>query len=587
MSKSGSRFLRRLSLCAAVVVSATACASDGEWGSQPADATRMGNAIAPGSSASGNYLAALHAQAQHQGGTAANHYTSALAKDADNTELLQRAFMLMAAEGRLDEATELAKRLVNYDPDASLATILLAVRAAKAGDFAAGEQRAAALPRRGINAYISPLLMAWMQVGQGKTDKALAQLSPLADNSHLVTLHDFHSGLILDLAGRDQGAEEYYRSTVSTPAGMTIRAVQAVGGFYQRQGRNDDARQLYAAFARLHPESALFDTEAALATDTAAPRLIGSAKAGLAESLFAAATTVRQGNATHAAKAFARLALDLQPDFPLAQLLLADTLQAEGRLADANAVYGGIAADAAVWPSVQMRMAANQDTLGDTEAAILRLRKLSQKQPESPDPLVAAGELLRKHERYGEAVQAYDTAVARIDADDIRYWPVYYSRGISLERSGQWQRAENDLLKALELEPDQPHVLNYLGYSWVEKGINLPQARRMIEKAVELRPNDGYIVDSLGWVLFQLGEHDDAVVQLERAAELRPGDATINDHLGDALAKVGRIEEARYHWQRALSVATEDKLIDSIREKLATTPVPGTTAAANAAGTLR
>ncbi len=181
--------------------------------------------------------------------------------------------------------------------------------------------------------------------------------------------------------------------------------------------------------------------------------------------------------------------------------------------------------------------------------------------------------MLRRHERFAEAVEAYDQAVARIGTLQPRHWRLLYARGIALERSKQWPRAEADFLKALEFEPDQPFVLNYLGYSWVEQGQNLEKAEAMIRKAVELQPHDGYIVDSLGWVMFRLGRHDEAVVHLERAVELRPEDAAINDHLGDAYWAVGRQREARFQWQAALDNDPEAELKTAIERKLAERPL--------------
>lgn len=564
------RTVRRMSLAAALALLPAACAAPGEhWGTQPEDSLRMGAAMTPGSSGLGNYLAALHAHSQRNGGAAAKFYTTALDKDPDNIELLQRAFTLMLAEGRVGEAADLARRLANYDPNASIAVMLLAMQDAKAGNFAAAERRLEALPKRGINAFVGPLLTAWTRVGQRRTDEALQVLSPLANNSHLAALHDFHAGLITDLVERDMVAGEYYRNAVASPGGLTVRTVEAVGAFYQRQGRIDKARELYDSYGKEHPDSALFDAEAMLALGRKAPRVVSNAGEGLAEALFGTASSLRQGNAPEAALIFVQMALDLRPDCPLARMLLADILQSQGRLAEANAAFSAVSRDSPLWWSAQLRVAGNLDALGDVDGAARLLRTLGDAYPRRPEALVTLGELLRKHERYGEAVAAYDGALQRIGTPAAHDWALFYSRGIALERSGEWTRAESDFLKALELAPDQPHVLNYLGYSWVEKGINLPQARRMIEKAVELRPGDGYILDSLGWVLYRLGEYDDAVRHLERAAELKPEDPTINDHLGDALWRVGRLDEARYQWQRALLLAKEPHLIEAVKAKIA------------------
>ncbi|MBT4908349.1 MAG: tetratricopeptide repeat protein, partial [Rhodospirillaceae bacterium] len=175
---------------------------------------------------------------------------------------------------------------------------------------------------------------------------------------------------------------------------------------------------------------------------------------------------------------------------------------------------------------------------------------------------------LRYTERYAEAVVAYDAAVARTGALVPRHWFLLYSRGVSLERTKEWARAEADFLQALELSPDQPLVLNYLGYSWLEQGMHLERAQAMIEKAVSLRPNDGYIVDSLGWAFYRLGDYDRAVRQLERAVELMPNDPVINDHLGDALRQAGRRLEARFQWTRSIELGAEEEAAAIIRRKL-------------------
>jgi Flp pilus assembly protein TadD len=182
--------------------------------------------------------------------------------------------------------------------------------------------------------------------------------------------------------------------------------------------------------------------------------------------------------------------------------------------------------------------------------------------------LIELGDILRGRNRFPDAVAAYDGAIARLEPAEGRYWSLFYSRGIALERSGQWPRAEGDFLRALELQSDQPLVLNYLGYSWLEKREHLDRALKMIERAVELRPNDGYIVDSLGWAHFQLGDYPQSIQYLERAIELLPEDPTINDHLGDAYWRSGRLAEARYQWQRALQFQPEADEVKTIDAKL-------------------
>ncbi|MEQ9326199.1 MAG: tetratricopeptide repeat protein, partial [Rhodospirillales bacterium] len=202
------------------------------------------------------------------------------------------------------------------------------------------------------------------------------------------------------------------------------------------------------------------------------------------------------------------------------------------------------------------------------DASVAEFERMAQANPAVPEPLIALGNVMRGAERFSEAAEVLDRAVERLGEPRTDHWRVYYSRGIAFERSKQWDRAEKDFLKALDLEPEQPYVLNYLGYSWVDQGIHLERATEMIQQAVKLRPNDGAIVDSLGWALYRVGDFDGAVKQLERAVELMPHDPTINDHLGDAYWQVGRRHEARFQWQRALSLEPESDLVEIIEGKL-------------------
>lgn len=247
---------------------------------------------------------------------------------------------------------------------------------------------------------------------------------------------------------------------------------------------------------------------------------------------------------------------------------MGDLLEADKRLKDANRIYGAIAKDSPFHWTGRLRAAANLAELQETDGAIAILEDMARERTDQHEPLVQIADILRQRERFAESAAAMERAVARLPTIERRHWAIFYGRGIAYERSKQWPKAEADFLKALELEPNQPLVLNYLGYSWVEQGKNLDQARRMIEKAVELRPADGYIVDSLGWVLYRLGDMNGAVTKLERAIELRPDDPVINDHLGDAYWRVGRKTEARFQWKRALSFKPEPDLIAEIDVKL-------------------
>ena len=305
-----------------------------------------------------------------------------------------------------------------------------------------------------------------------------------------------------------------------------------------------------------------------LAKGTKALPLVASARDGMAEALLNIGGTLSGGNTGELAMICGRLALYLKPDLGLARMLVAGVLESDGREADANAQYDKVPHDSPLSWLARLRKAANLDAMDQTDMAITELKTMAAEKPERVDALINLGDLLRVHKRFDEAVTAYDQAVARIGKLTPRYWSLLYSRGIALERSNHWDRAEKDLQEALKLNPDQPYVLNYLGYSWVDKGEHMNRAREMIEKAVELRPTDGYIVDSLGWLYYRTGRYKDAVDQLERAVELKPEDPVINDHLGDAYWRAGRTAEARYQWQRALGLEPDTDLASALRAKL-------------------
>lgn len=523
-------------------------------------------------SALGAFLAGRFAQGGGDNRAAAEYYAAALRHDPDNVELLQRAFTLMVAEGRLAEAIPMAEQLLTYDADSPVPLLVAGLKEARDGRFAQAEARFAQLPKRGVNSFLGPLLTAWSRAGQGRTDAALESLAALGEAKGLEGLHGFHAGLINDLADRAKAAEDSYQVALAGP--LSIRTIEAAGSFFQRGGRPDQAKSLYDRYAAEHPGTMLFDGGALLKAGDKAPRAIPDAKAGMAEALFDVAALLRQGNAVDASLIFTRLALAIQPDFPLAQVSVADILSAQGRLVEANEVYRGLNPASPSHAYGRLRVAMNFEEMGQTDAALAELARLAGERPGDIDALVTKGDVLRRKKRYAEAAQAYDEAVARLPEVDERHWPLLYSRGIAYERSKQWPKAEADFLRALKLKPDQPDVLNYLGYTWVDQGVRLDKARAMIEKAVELRPKDGAIVDSLGWALYRMGDFQGAVKQLERAIELKPEDATVNDHLGDAYWQVGRVEEALFQWKRALNLDPEPEQVGPLNDKIRTGQVP-------------
>ncbi len=522
-----------------------------------------------GDSTAGNYLAGRFAQKNRDYGNASKFLGNALSSDPENRNLLRLSFLVSLAKGRFQAASDLGRRIVDQDKDAAMANLVLLIGEFKEGKFALAEERLSHMPRRGLSTFVVPLMRAWALAGQNKTADALEALSPLSSIQGFAVLHNLHVALIHDLGGDFAKAEEHYRLATGGGARVTLRIVEALGSLLERSGKVVEAKALYGKYLADNPDSImLVPALARLDSGTPSPRLAATAIDGAGEVLFNLAGTLTRENSAETALIYGRLALQLRPDFPIAQMLVGRILESLGRQRDAIEVYDRVARSSSLSWSARLRKAASLETLGEDEQAIEQLRGMIEEKSARADVLVNLGDILRSKKRFAESVAAYDRAFGRIGALEKRHWTLLYSRGIALERSKQWQRAEKDFLTALELNPDQPYVLNYLGYSWVDQGIKLDRAKTMIERAVELRPNDGYIVDSLGWALYRIDEFPNAVRNLERAVELRPQDPTINDHLGDAYWRVGRRIEAGFQWRRALSLDPEPDQTEQIRAKI-------------------
>ena len=527
------------------------------------------SAAAQAASEFGNFLAGRHAQALHDTEYASDFMLRVLQENPNDRRLLRRVFVLTLGAGRMDKAVVLARRIEKSGSKMSTAALLLGVEAVRQGKFAKARERFDAAPRSGIAAYSAPLALAWTLFGLKETDAALEALVPLDQKSGFATMRDLHTGLINDAANRTQAAHAAYRRVAQTPADAPMRVVRATGSLLERSGRTKEARALYRDYLAKNPQNIIVTHEIErLDAGIAAKPLVSTPAEGLAESLFNVASALPRERGGSIAMIYARLAVYLRPDFELARLLLGELFDRQERYAKANALYRSVDPASPYSWSSRLRVAGNLVDLDKLDRAIDTLNTMADERPERTDALILLGGFLRAQERYVEAVSAYDRAAERLGALTARDWLFFYNRGIALERSNQWPRAEKDFLKALDLQPEQPNVLNYLGYSWVEKNLNIERARAMIERAVAQRQNDGYIIDSLGWVLYRLGDYQGSVKQLERAVRLRSRDPVINDHLGDAYWRVGRKLEARFQWRRALDFEPEDDQVSTIQNKL-------------------
>lgn len=534
----------------------------------------------------GGYLAGrFAARALRDTTRAADYLAQALAEDPDNEVLTHRTMQLMLADGRIEEGRKLAQKVVRFAPGDSLANLVLSIESLRTGDATGAMRRMSEIGRTGFNVLISPIVIAWCRQADGQPDAAIEALSPLKENAAFNGFRLFHTALIADLNGRIEAADKAYKETMTETGGSSLRVVEAYGSFLSRYGRIAEARKVYAEYLTRNPENpGIIDQMTRLERGELPSRpMVASAVEGVAEALYGTAIVLSRNDRTDSGEIYVHMALYLRPDFVLSRSLLGDLHEGDNRWEEAIKVYQGIDRSSPYSWATRLRIAWAFTRLDRKEEAYELLRAMSDEDAKRSDALITLGDLLRNDERFAEAADAYSRAIGRVERMEQRHWAMFYARGIAYERSKQWSKAEADLLKALELKPDDPLVLNYLGYSWVEQGVNIEKAREMIERAVKQRPNDGYIVDSLGWVLYRIGRYREAVVQLERAVELRPEDPTINDHLGDAYWKAGRKAEARFQWRRALSLKPEAAQVPVIEGKLATGLANDVPAKSNAA----
>ena len=523
-------------------------------------------------SAYGEYLAGLVATHSRDFGAAADFMIRALDSDPDNLDLLRRAFVLTAAEGRHSESLQLARRLVDLEPANAVALLVLAVDAVVRDQQETARGQLAEQPARGLSILYDPLLNAWLRVGAGDLPGAQAEASRLDGREGFESLYLMHKALLYDVGGDTERAAEAYQDLLGKLDSPSLRFAVLAGNFFERQGQPELVDEIYAKYYLANPDTTLLVTYGAEdgegGESAAAVPILRSYKDGWAEVLFDLAGILSQERADEMALVHAHLALRLKPDLDLAHLLIGEIMEAQDRNEAAIEAYRRIDPAARLSWAARLRVADALGRMERTEEAVVELEFLAAERPDSFEPLYRIGNLLRMQERFGEAADAYDRAYRRVAKSEQHHWSLFYFRGISLERDGQWQRAEADFLKALELQPEQPYVMNYLAYSWVEQKLHLDEAQQMLVRAVELRPNDGYIVDSLGWVYYRVGDYEDAVTYLERAVELRPQDPVINDHLGDAYWRVGREQEARFQWRRSLSFKPEADQVPIIAAKI-------------------
>jgi tetratricopeptide (TPR) repeat protein len=518
--------------------------------------------------AAGNYLAARHASVEGDATAAAGYYLNVLKTDPHNTELLSSAFLSVLTGGDIDQASKLAEKVLAIDHSDHIARLVLGVRALKQKQYSLARQDFSQSVHGPVTDLTAALLSSWARLGAGDAHAAVDDLDRLSGPDWYGVFKDLHAGLMLDIANSKKEAGKRYESAYKADPGA-LRTVQAYGRYLSRYGSKDAALQVYTDFNKQLPDHPLITQEMKqISNGDKLPPLVDSAQAGAAEALYGIGASIGQRGGEDLALVYLQLALYLQPQHSMALLSLADLYETLKKPALAIDVYDRIPKSSPLYRSAQIQLAIDLDTLERTDEAKKRLDQVVADHPNDTEALMALGNIERERKDFTACGDTYTKAAATIAKPGKSNWVMFYFRGICYERANQWPKAEADMKKALELYPDQPLVLNYLGYSWVDKGVHLEEGMDMIRRAVEQRPDDGYIVDSLGWAYFRTGNYDEAVKNLERAVQLKPDDPTINDHLGDAYWRVGRTLEAHFQWSQAVDFKPDPDELATLQKKL-------------------
>lgn len=517
-------------------------------------------------SPSGSFLAGQEALAELRTPEAARFLLDATTEEWDNPAVIERAFAALTADGRVEDAESLAKRLLELAPNHDLAQLVIGTVALKERRYTTVVKLLDGMGFDNFVGITAAVVKAWAEVGLGNLDAAFADLDEL-DGSGLESFLVFHRALMADVAGDERAIGLARQAYDADP--LVAHIVEAYARMLGDGGQIPAALEVvdtYESSGFLHPAITLVRDR--LVAGRQPGKFVDTVPAGATELFHRIGSALARDGASDIALVFLQLGRYLEPQSDEIALTIGQLYDNAEQHDYANAVYDSIPATSPYKSEATVAVAENLDAMGDHEEAIRRLGNMIAVQPDNLSAISSLGDMLRLDEQFERAIETYTMALDLSEGDRPNDWRFYYVRGIAYERDGEWDKAESDLQRALELNPGQPAVLNYLGYSWVDQGLHLDEALDMIEQAVSAAPRDGYIVDSLGWAYYKLRRYDEAVDVMEEAARLLPNDPEINDHLGDVYWAVGRQREARFQWTIARDVDERGDVTARVGPKL-------------------
>jgi tetratricopeptide (TPR) repeat protein len=524
----------------------------------------------------GAVLAGRTAESDRDLATAIELYERALGFEPTNTDIKQRLMVLLFNNGMFDEGIAIANDLKGDPVLENVSRLALGIDAIRQREYKNAENLLSYAGVNDLERLVYGLLQAWALQGDGELDKAQAAIDKLEGPDWYGIFKTFHSAALEEASGNVDQARRLYtelitdQNSAGTAPDTYIRATMALAGMESRDGNRQKALDAIAtgsAFsAGYAPLKALRQRVDANDPPNADIR---NAAEGASAVLYTIGSALNRSGAEDFVSLYLNFAHSLDPDNAATLIMLGSLAENLGKPEQAIDIYRRVPDDSVMHRVSELQLGLNLADLGRLEEAKGHLKNLIDQDTQDMRSYLAYGSVLSDAKSYREMADNYDKAANAIGLLPKRsHWNIYFQRGIAYERLKEWEKAEPNFKRALELSPNQSQVMNYLGYSWIDMNINLEEGMDLIRDAVRLRPNDGYVVDSLGWAYYRLGDYENAVEELERAVEIRPGDPTINDHLGDAYWRAGRRLEAGFQWKRALTMKPELADVPKIEQKI-------------------
>ena len=519
----------------------------------------------------GAYLAGRVAHLRQDFDNAAEYYKIVMDKDVSNNAVNRTVYVILSSLGQISQATPYAQKEIENGNTESIAPLIVAIKDFADGKYADSRKNINLIKDKAHKNLINPLFSAWTYAGEKNESEAIASINKIEDDTALISMKIFHKGMIYDYLGNKEKASEMFEEIIRKhPKSVTYRLLEIITDFYVRNGEKETAQRIFNKYNDNGLLSILLTNidRKMNATHQNSPAIIDTPQKGLAEALFNIGTLFRASvGGTEFAQIYIAAASYLNPKYDISQIALANVLEELGLLKEANKYYAQIGKDSGSYFIARAKIIENLNTLKEYSDAEKQIKSLLEDYPDNIQLLSDLGTVHSNMNRHDEAVKYYLKAINTTDGNDSDIWPIYYALAVSYDKLNQKIKAEQNLQKALELSHQNPDILNYLGYSWLEQGRNIDQAIKMILEAYSKYPYEGHIIDSMGWIYFKLGMYQKAVEFLEQATALNPGNAVINDHLGDAYWFANRKNEAVFQWNHALDLKEDADSVDVLQIK--------------------